>query len=226
MVVLFWDFDGTLVHSDPLWSNSVYTALREADADTTVKFEDLRKCMAYGFTWHTPNENYSAFTKDAWWDFMNKHFYDSYIKCGVLPETAFAATRKIRSIIKNPENYILYDDAIPVLHTLKECGYVNVILSNNYPDLTEVLGMLDLLQYFDEVIISSVEGYDKPRKELFDIAKSKYPGAAYYMIGDSLKADVLGAKQAGMTTVLVHKGYFDEADYCFDDLISILKLLS
>lgn len=225
MVVLFWDFDGTLVHSNPLWTNSVYTALKEVDADTTAKFEDLRKCMAYGFTWHTPNEDYTTATKNAWWEWMNRHFYDSYIKCGVSPESASAATQKIRDIIKNPKNYTLYDDTVTVLRTLQERGYINVLLSNNYPDLPEVLEKLDLLQYFNEVIISSVEGYDKPRKEMFDIAKSRYPNADYYMIGDNRKADILGAKQADMTTVLVHKGYSDAADYCFDDLFSILQVL-
>lgn len=34
MKILFWDFDGTLVHSGPLWSNNVYAALKTVDANT------------------------------------------------------------------------------------------------------------------------------------------------------------------------------------------------
>lgn len=225
MIVLFWDFDGTLVYSNPLWSRSVHKALKEIDADTDVTFEDLRKHMAYGFTWHTPNEDYSAVTNDAWWDFMNSHFYNSYLKCGVSPETASKAVKRIRSIIKRPENYTPYDDTVTVLSGLQNSGFINVILSNNYPDLKEVLAELDLLKYFDDVIISSIEGYDKPRQELFDIAKSKYPNAEYYMIGDSISADITGGSRSGMTTILVHNGYSEKADHCFDDLLSAADML-
>lgn len=225
MVVLFWDFDGTLVYSNPLWSGSVYSALKAVEPDSPVEFSDLRKHMAYGFTWHTPNEDYSAVTNDAWWDFMYKHFFTSYMQCGVSPQTATEAVKKIRSIIKKRENYTLYEDTVSTLSKLKDCGYINVILSNNHPDLKEVLETLDLLKYFDGVIISSCEGYDKPRKELFDIAKSKYPADCYYMIGDSVNADIIGGKQSGMKTVFVHNGYSDEADYCFDDLLSIPNIL-
>ena len=73
---------------------------------------------------------------------------------------------------------------------------------------------LNLLHYFDNVIVSSVEGYDKPRNELFEIAKSIYPKSKYYMIGDSMNSDIVGGHNAGMTTVLVHNGYSEKADYC------------
>lgn len=58
MSVIFWDFHGTLVYSNPLWSNTVFNSLKEVATNTDVKFTDVRKCMATGFTWHTPNEDY------------------------------------------------------------------------------------------------------------------------------------------------------------------------
>lgn len=225
MIVLFWDFDGTLVYSNSLWSKSVYSALKEVEKNTTVEFSELRKHMAYGYTWDTPEEDYRTVIHDAWWDFMNRHFYHSYIKCGVKPHIASEAVTRIRNIIKKRENYVLYKDTAEVLEQSKNLGYINVLLSNNYPDLEEVLISLDLRKYFDDVVISSCEGYDKPRKELFEIAKSKYPDASYYMIGDNLKADIAGGKQSNMTTILVHRGYSREADYCFDNLTPILDIL-
>lgn len=44
------------------------------------------------------------------------------------------------------------------------------------------------------------------------------------MIGDSIHADIAGGNNAGMTTILVHKGYSEKADFCFDDLRSVLGL--
>lgn len=221
MAVIFWDFDGTLVHSNSLWSSSVYNALKQTDSNTTVQFNDIRKCMAVGFTWHTPDNDYSKMTGKKWWDFMVNKIYNDYISLGVDKETAVTAANKVPDIIKNIDNYILYDDAVDTLKKSIENGNVNVLLSNNYPDLIDVMEKLHLTGYFDKMIVSACEGYDKPRQELFDLAKSFYPDENYIMIGDSVSADIIGGNNAGMTTVLVHNGYNAKADYCFDNLKDI-----
>ena len=84
---------------------------------------------------------------------------------------------------------------------------------------------LDIYDLFDDFVISAVEGYDKPRKEIFEIAKNLYPNAdAYYMVGDSVNADIIGGNNADITTILVHKGYDEQANYCFDVLKDIVDL--
>lgn len=75
--------------------------------------------------------------------------------------------------------------------------------------------------YFDRIIVSALEGYDKPRKELFDIAKSYYPDENYIMIGDNITADIIGGKNSGMKTILVHNGFDNRADICVDNLSDI-----
>jgi len=225
MSVLFWDFDGTLVYSNPLWSTSMYKALRETDFNTTVEFSDIRKCMASGFTWHTPNEDYSTLIGNKWWDFMNNKIFSDYISLGVDSEIAKQAVDKVRSIIKNPDNYKLYSDTVEVLKNSTEKGNTNVILSNNYPDLEEVVTALNLTKYFDRIIVSANIGYDKPRKEIFDIAKSCYPNEKYIMIGDNINADIIGGKNAGIKTILVHSGFCSEADYCFNDLTDMISVI-
>lgn len=225
MSVIFWDFDGTLAYSDSLWSRSVYKALLETDPYAQVKYEEIRSHMSYGFTWHTPELDYTHLLLDKWWNFMNKHFYESYLKCGVSKEIALAAVSKIRGIVKKVENYTLYSDTMDTLCTVKEMGYTNVILSNNYPDLDETLEKLEIIQYFDGVIVSAAEGYDKPRIELFHLAKKRFPDNEYYMVGDNPVADIAGGKNANMKTILVHKEYSENADYCFSDLYSICSIL-
>ncbi len=224
MKIICWDFDGTLVYSEHLWSSSVFRALNETVTNHNVAFNDIRSCMMRGFTWQTPYEDYSTMTGEKWWDFMNAHFYNSYLSLGIVPDLAEVAADKVRNIIKEPKNYNLYPDTIAVLEASNKKGYKNVLLSNNYPDLIEVLDALDLTKYFDDLIISAVVGYDKPRCEIFEIAKNLYPCGEYIMVGDNPYADVKGGKAAGMKTVLVHKGYDENADHCFDDLMSVLSV--
>lgn len=225
MAIIFWDFDGTLVYSNPLWSSSVYQALKAEDINTTVKFSDIRKCMAEGFTWHTPDQDYSKLTGDKWWEFMNNKFYHDYTSLGVKSDTAEKAVKRIRDIIKDKSNYTLYPDTAPTLAALIKKGYKNVILSNNYPDLIEVIKELDLDTYFDNIIVSANAGYDKPRLEIFELAKNLYPNNEYIMIGDNPVADIIGGKNANMKTILVHNHQNSCADYCFDELKSVLEIL-
>ncbi len=227
MSIVYWDFDGTLVKSTHLWSSSVFMALNETCAEHDVTFGDIRRCMARGFTWHTPQNDYTAFKNEKWWELMNKHIYTSYLSLGVDDETARAATQKVRSIIKKTENYTLYPDCVSTLDALKTLGNKNIILSNNYPDLIEVIKDLKLDKYFDGYVISAIEGYDKPRKELFDIAKNfNKNDEPMFMVGDSVNADIRGGNAAGMVTVFVHNGYCEEADHCADKLSEILYLIS
>ena len=225
MSVFCWDFDGTLAYSDHLWSNSVFRALNETVENHSVTFADIRRCNQTGYTWHTPERDFTAFVGEKWWELMNAHFYNSFISLGINEKKAKTASEKVRGIIMLPENYFLFDDTLAVLEAAKEKGHTNIILSNNYPELETITDFLGITKYFDRLVVSGLVGYDKPRKEIFDIAKSFYKDENFVMIGDNPTADILGGKSAGMTTVLVHKGFDPNADYCFDNLTDIISIM-
>jgi len=126
---------------------------------------------------------------------MNTKFYNDYIRLGVQSDIAEKAVNLIRDIIKSKSNYKLYSDAIATLKSVVEKGHKNVILSNNYPDLSDVIKALDLDKYFDKIIVSANIGYDKPRPEIFEYAKNLYPNYNdFIMIGDNPNADIVGGK--------------------------------
>ena len=225
MSIFCWDFDGTLAYCNHVWSGSVFRALNETVADHTVTFQAIRRCNVSGFTWHTPDEDFTELVGEKWWEFMNAHFFRSFVSLGIDEKQAKIASEKVREIIMLPSNYNLFDDTVAALQKAKEKGHTNIILSNNYPELEVITDALGITKYFDRLIISGLVGYDKPRKEIFDIAKSFYPDEDFVMIGDNPVADIIGGKAAGMTTVLVHKGYDKNADYCFDNLSDICSIM-
>lgn len=225
MSIFCWDFDGTLAYSEHLWSSSVFRALNETVTDHNVTFQDIRRCNASGFTWHTPEADFTDLVGEKWWEFMNDHFYKSFVSLGINKKQAKTASERVREIILLHENYFLFDDTISVLEAAKAKGHTNIILSNNYPELETITDALGITKYFDRLVISGQVGYDKPRKEIFDIAKSFYSDENFVMIGDNPVADILGGKNAGMTTVLVHKGFDKNADYCFDNLLDICSIM-
>ena len=225
MKVIFWDFDGTLTIAPHLWARSVYTALVETDPDTHVTYEMLDPHLHHDFPWHDPNKDFTPYVGERWWEYMYGLFYDAYTLCGVDDKTARTAAVLARDVIKRVDNYSLYPDVHATLQACKEKGYINVMLSNNYPDLWEVVEDLKIDHYFDGLVVSGQEGYDKPRAELYQIAKERFPAEEYYMVGDNPYADVMGGKAAGLKTVFVHRGFYKEADYCFDDLYSICNIL-
>lgn len=225
MTVIFWDFDGTLVHSKHLWSGSMYKALKAVDPDTSMTFEQIRICNRSGFPWHTPENDQQHLVGDAWWDYMYKHFIKSYTRFGVSQDIAERASLLVHSIIKDYTNYTLYPDALSTLTACRHRGCQNVLLSNNYPDLQDVLDYLGLSPLLDGVILSGLEGYDKPRAELFDIAKIRFPASRYIMVGDNAYADITGGNRASMYTVYVHNGSCADADRSVNSLSEILSIL-
>jgi len=224
--VIFWDFDGTLAHSKSLWSNSVLRALHSTLPNCLITLEDIKQYMHTGFTWHTPDEDFTHLTDSKWWDHMFDRFSNIYMTLGIDDSASKKASRITRDIILDAGNYNLYDDTISTLEASNKAGYKNFILSNNYPELKETIVNLSFDSYIMDYIVSARVGYDKPRLELFEYAKklAGYPEICF-MAGDNPVADIIGGKRAGMKTVLVHNNSESEADYTFNELKEILQVL-
>lgn len=226
-MVLCWDFDGTLVSSEHLWSSGVFRALKAVIPDTPLVLSDVRPHMAHGFPWHTPEQDHTSLVGSRWWDHMNAHFYRAYTALGVAPEYAGQASSLVREMILQPERYTLFPDCRETLEEAVRRGFHNVLLSNNHPDLKSLMDTLGLAEYFEHFIISGEVGYDKPRAEIFALAKAHYPsGETHVMIGDSISADIRGGKAAGTKTVLVHASPSAEADVCISSLSELFPALA
>lgn len=81
------------------------------------------------------------------------------------------------------------------------------VISDFGSGLADVMEALGLRPFIDVLAISAVEGMAKPAPEFFLLActKAGVDPANAVMIGDSYRADVLGAHAAGMAAILLDR---------------------
>lgn len=227
--VLFWDFHGTLTLPDILWFEAAQTALQDCFPGLSVTRETIEKhftraCLPwYHFEEHDTRALIGA---ETWWTFCEEQFTAMFVRCGLTREQAKCAAPYIRAHILNPKHYTLYPDAVKTLQVLKQRGYRNFILSNNFPELAAVTAGLGLSACIEGVISSANIGYDKPRKELFIHALKTAEAEEGVMIGDSIEDDIAGASRAGFFTVAVHhEAPVAQADLTINNLEELLAYL-
>lgn len=78
------------------------------------------------------------------------------------------------------------------------------MLSNHVPELDAIVAQLGLAPLLDAVVNSAVTGYEKPQPDAFAIARrAAGDPSEIWMVGDNPKADVEGARAAGIPAILV-----------------------
>jgi len=226
---LFWDFDGTLacenrINSYSRWSYSLYTVL--SNLKYNINIEEIRQHLGNVYSWDHPEISYTESTGIKWWENFFCKIIPFYELHGVSEKDAEAANTYLRNHFLDYKNYSMYDDAEQTLQKCMDMDYKNYILSNNFPELPDIVKDLGFGKYFADCIVSAKHGYEKPRIEIFEIALNiaGNPDISY-MIGDNPVADIQGGKAAGMKTVLVHKESPVSADYKCAELSEIPLIL-
>ena len=100
----------------------------------------------------------------------------------------------------------VYEGVVELLETLKASGKKIYLLSNAQSDFTRPeITLLGLEKYFDGIFISSEAGVKKPGKEFYEKLLSTYDlePSESIMIGNDIKADILGAKAVGLSTLYI-----------------------
>ena len=102
-----------------------------------------------------------------------------------------------------------------------------------YTQQVSRLTKANIIGYFEKLFISEAIGHDKPTSSYFDYCFLNMGGISpdqAVMIGDSLSADIGGAKKYGMTTIWFNNGgknpdRSEFADFTVTDLLDITKIL-
>lgn len=119
-----------------------------------------------------------------------------------------------------------------VIHSLFEAGFSLGLISNGKTPFQENnFQALGLNRYFSSVIISEAVGLRKPQAEIFQLAcqQMNVQPEQCVMVGDNEIADIQGAKNLGMQTILFdseQKMLFTQADHRvqnFEDILAIIE---
>lgn len=106
-------------------------------------------------------------------------------------------------------NWVLEDDTMETIQQLKSKNYKLGIFSNagDDMDVRTLVWSLGLRPHFDFVLTSAACFYRKPHPRAFEIALARWniPPEEAAMVGDSLQADIFGAKSLGMKAIWVSR---------------------
>ena len=143
-----------------------------------------------------------------------------------LPDDFEAFFDELYRLFSQPTVWRLYPECLNVLQTLRQRGYTVGVISNwdvRLLDLLRGLGLMDCVQH---VSISAVVGWEKPHGNIFAHALDAVgvaPARAVH-VGDSLHADVHGARQAGMQPLWLRRDGEAHRDGAPDDEAAIHDL--
>jgi putative hydrolase of the HAD superfamily len=137
-----------------------------------------------------------------WFDIVHNVFYrvgmfegfDDYF------ETVFQA-------FDGPQHWALYPETLGVLKEIRGRGIETGIISNFDTRVFNIVRGLGIADLFDTVTISSLARAAKPAPAIFQLALEKHavdPEEALH-VGDSVRDDVQGARQARLSGILIDR---------------------
>ncbi|MBI4531188.1 MAG: HAD family hydrolase [Candidatus Latescibacteria bacterium] len=228
MQYLIWDFDGTLGYRSGMWSGTLLEVLRQEMPECPATVDDMRPYLQDGFPWHRPEQPHTPYTTaEAWWETLLPVFERAFhVGAWLGAREARRLAQHVRAVYVNPHRWQLFDDTLPCLRTLSANGWKHVILSNHVPELPHLMEALGLAPYIVQVFNSAQTGFEKPHPQAFRNVVTALGGATQiWMVGDSVRADIVGAQAVGLRAVLVRSQH-PHAAHCCQTLAELPTVLS
>jgi putative hydrolase of the HAD superfamily len=106
--------------------------------------------------------------------------------------------------------FVLFDDVITTLKTLKKQDLKLGLLTNLQTEVGSMCRELGIAEYLDFTVTSGEAGADKPQPPIFlkALELAQVTAAKAMHVGDQYQNDVLGARGVGIAPILL-----DRADY-------------
>jgi len=212
--VLF-DFDGTLVFHEPDSFDVISAFCADIGQPLSVEAERQgRRTRHEYFLDPTIRDQLAGLSTEEFWHHFNRHTLEAFKIKGDLDHLAAEATSRFDGL---ELNYYCPDAGCQTLAELGARGYSLGLITNrdSVERFNVLLDQLGLRHYFDLVLASGEVGIQKPDPGIFAVALERIgasAGASLY-IGDNYWADVVGARRAGLTPVLLDPHQlFPEAD--------------
>jgi putative hydrolase of the HAD superfamily len=227
---IFFDAAGTLFTVNGSVGGIYARLAREHGKDVSVSDLEagFRRCFADASPMAFPGaspEQILIFEKQWWRDIV----HDVFAPLGPFPrfndyfEVLFA-------YFARSESWQLYPETVATLTALADRGFQLGVISNFDSRLFGLLDGFGLTRFFDPIVISTHAGAAKPEGAIFTraLARHGFRPEDTFHVGDSLHADIAGARGIGMTPVLVDRKATTKkmSDYlCITSLAELLQLV-
>jgi len=204
---ILFDYGNTLVRV-----RDGATVLKEVLADLGHEIDagDALKGMeAFTQHWH---KHYSGLPRGERWTEKIRLDCDKAILQAIgLGRDQDALAREVAQRWDLCERQGPYEDVKPTLEILEKMGLKLGVLSQNPMtgrQLNEDLKTRLIATFFSVVLTSEDAGYDKPDPRFFEIGCKmiKLKNTELWYVGNRYHEDVVGARNAGITPVLVERG--------------------
>jgi len=214
LTTILFDAGGTLVRpnfqrmADEFGADGVHStadALADADRQFRVLFEQ---------------PGFERPTTDPW-----RHYLEHLTRCASLSPFPDAACERLR---RYHDASNLWEDLMPgTIEALEQLAphYRLGVVSNANGTVRALMARLGLDHFFDAVVDSQEEGVQKPDPRLFRIGVERMratPESTVY-VGDIFTVDILGARGAGLSAVLIDPNGL-HADKPCDRIATMLEL--
>jgi putative hydrolase of the HAD superfamily len=181
--------------------------------------------LTSGFPWHEWQRPHPELADpDRWWESLRPALRGALELAGVSGPVADRASNQFRAEYLRLDRWSVFADTCPALERLRRSGWRHAILSNHCPELPDLVDGLGLAGYFDVVLTSAAIGFEKPHPEAFAIALRELGDPeTVWMVGDSVEADIAGARRAGIPGILVRRAA--PGVECAPDLAAAAELI-
>ena len=128
----------------------------------------------------------------------------------------------------SPYKTHLVKDALKVVTDLHERGHRLIMLTNGFEEVQHIkVTQCGLDPFFETVLTSDALGVKKPHQEIFNLAlketDSKRENAI--MLGDSLEADIIGARDAGWGQVYYNPQSIPHNEMVLHEVVDLISIL-
>jgi len=122
------------------------------------------------------------------------------------PNTLMKITRRAQQL-STRMSFVLFDDVLSTLKTLKEQKLILGLLTNLDRDMKPICHELGLEPYIKFIVTSGEVEADKPEPPIFLAAlqRAGVNASEAVHVGDQYKLDVIGARGVGITPVLIDR---------------------
>jgi HAD superfamily hydrolase (TIGR01662 family) len=198
---VFFDVDFTLIHPGPRFQGAGYAAACR------------RHGLAVDAGRFTQAVAGAAAVLDSGDDLYDAELFVRYCRriielMGGVSPAADTVARELYVEWAEHHHFSLYDDVRESLEALVDLDIRLGLISNSHRPLDSFIDHFDLGRFFTVAVSSAEHGYLKPHPEIFQAAlgRMRVEAARAVMVGDSLRHDVVGARQVGMAGILLARG--------------------